>query len=782
MLIHRFFGVIADHPIRAIVGIVLVTAILCAFIPRLTMQTNFRDYLDRNDPTVQAMDRAEARFGSPGLFMVTIVNDAGVFNAATIQRIADLETAFEGIDGVETVSGPLNVQVISATASSLEVGPAAPKGTVPQSPEAIAALRERLLGAKTLVGYLVSEDGTAASISIELAPDADEIAVAKKVVRIVDRYNSPPDRISIVGLPYMNLVLTQSMVADLWILLPLVFFIVIAILYLSFFSLRGVLLPLAVVSISAVWTLGLMALFAVPLTLVSFILPVILMAIGIAYGIHVLNHFYEAVRNGVDRRTAVVETGVHMIAPVAMAGLTTVAGFLSLLNSFLVPQRQFGVFAAVGVLAAMALALVLIPAALAVLPVPKGRRRETDGAMLRALSGIGGAVRRHRRWFIAAAGVLFAVFLAGLPLLRVNTSEREFLGPGNPAVQAIEVMDKHLSGSEQVVIELDTGQRDGLKDPAVLQQMLDLEAFLHGAGVKKATSLADVVEELNQKFHADDPAYAAIPDNRNLISQLLFLFTFQGGDFGTLATGDLSAGEVTGLYPAISSDAQVKLADDVQAYLDTHFTGAVRAEMVGPTRVSATMSKRIKSSQITSLATSIVASGLIVSLLMGSLLAGLISLIPLCLTVVINFGVMAYSGTALDLATLMVSSVAIGIGIDYAIHFMSRFRRETVSGASGDDALRRTIRTTGRGIAYNALALALGFGVLMLSSFKGTRSFGLLIAMTMLISALSAFTVIPAILVTWRPPFLRRPAWGWVATRRARHRGREQGGEEDDVH
>jgi len=121
--------------------------------------------------------------------------------------------------------------------------------------------------------------------------------------------------------------------------------------------------------------------------------------------------------------------------------------------------------------------------------------------------------------------------------------------------------------------------------------------------------------------------------------------------------------------------------------------------------------------------------------------------------------VMAYSGTPLNMATLMVSSIAIGIGIDYAIHLISRFRREVLAGKSMDNALHSTIQTTGRGIAYNAIALALGFIILLVSSFKGTNSFGLLIAMTMVISALSAFTVIPAILITWRPAFLFRSPW-----------------------
>jgi len=268
-----------------------------------------------------------------------------------------------------------------------------------------------------------------------------------------------------------------------------------------------------------------------------------------------------------------------------------------------------------------------------------------------------------------------------------------------------------------------------------------------------------MVRELNQKFHADDPAYYVIPQDRKLISQLLLLFTFQGGSLGNMTLGDFSAGEVMGLYPMEGSAEQVKLVQEVQEYLNSHFTGSIKAEMVGPTRVHSSLFARIAKSQITSLGASILAVGLIVTFLMGSIVAGLISLIPLALTVVINFGVMAYSGTSLNIATLMVSSIAIGIGIDYAIHFISRFRREVRAGKDGDQALQATIQTTGRGITYNALALALGFAILLVSAFKGMRDFGLLISMTMVISALSAFTVIPAILVTWRPKFLARTAW-----------------------
>jgi len=755
--VRRFFEAIVDHPYFTIGVICLITLGFLAFIPRLRTDTDFSHYIDKDDPTVMAMERAENRYGTQALLMVAVENENGIFNRETLKKISTMERAFAELAGVDEVTGPLSAQVITGTATTLTVGPAATGEEVPETSEAMAAYREKVMASNTVRDYIVSSDGKAAVISIKLRTDADKIEVAKQVVAIVAEYDSASDNIYITGLPYMNLVLTRLMGDDLKVLIPLVILMIIIVLYFSFRNLRGVLLPLLVVSISAVWTLGLMAIFDVPVTIISFILPVILMAIGIADGIHVLNRYHEETAKGLLKREAILNTMKEMRGAVVMTSLTTMGGFLALLSSYLIPQRQFGLFTAAGVLAAMILSLVLIPALLSVLRVPRKRARgETNGILTRTLSGFERVILRHRRIVLVGSVVLFLSFLAGLPLLQIETSQVEFLGVKNPVVYAIDVMDQHFSGSEQVMIEIDTGSRDGLKDPALLNEIVALQEFLEEKGVRKTISLADMVREMNQKFHADDPKYYLIPQDRKLVSQLLLLFTFQGGDLGSMTLGDFSAGEVMGLYTMEGSAEQVQLVQDIQAYLDDHFTGSVRAEMVGPTRVQSSLHARIAKSQITSLGTSILAAGLIVTLLMGSVVAGAISLIPLVLTVVISFGVMAYSGTPLNMATLMVSSITIGIGIDYAIHFVSRFRREVRTGKDGDQVLQATIQTTGRGIAYNALALALGFAILIVSSFKGARDFGLLVSMTMVISAMSAFTVIPAILITFKPKFLTR--------------------------
>ncbi len=753
---------IVDHPWVVIGLAIVVTAGALAAIPHLTTQTDFKDYLSKSDPAVQAMDRAEDRYGSQTFFMVSIVAPDTIFKTETLEKIVSLRKELAAIPGVDEATGPINAQVITGTEKSILVGPAAPNEKVPNTPKAMAEYRKRVMDSRMLKDYIISSDGKAATISLKLKKGTEETTVAKKVVEIVNKYNTGPEKIYIAGLPYMNLVLSESMSKDLRMMLPIVILVIVVVLFLSFFSLRGVWLPLLVVILSTIWAIGAMALAHVPITIMSFIMPVILMAIGIAYCIHVLNKYYEELSLGKPKRDAVIETAVTMLSPVAMAGMTTVAGFLSLINSFLIPQRQFGIFTALGVMIAMGLSLTLIPALLSVMSPPKRKMKIRAGILSRGLSSFERIVISHTKLVLIASLLVFIVFGIGTSTVRVESSEKEFLGKDHPVVQALNVMDNHFSGSEQLIVEFDTGKRNGLKDPKLLQRIVAFEKWLKtkpGIKINKTISLADMVCEMNQKFHADDPSYYKVPDDPKLVAQLLLLFTFQGGDLGNMALGDFSAGEVTGLYNSCGSSEKVKLTKEVEAYLKKHFPD-VHAEMVGATRIDGSLFSKIITSQITSILTSIIAAGLIVALLMRSFVAGAISLIPLILTVVINFGVMGFSRTPLDMSTLMVSSIAIGIGIDYAIHFMERFRKEYRAKRDTKKALKTTIQTTGRGIAYNALALALGFAVLLFSTFKGTANFGLLIAMTMVISAISAFTTIPAILITWKPKFLTANAWG----------------------
>jgi predicted RND superfamily exporter protein len=397
--------------------------------------------------------------------------------------------------------------------------------------------------------------------------------------------------------------------------------------------------------------------------------------------------------------------------------LTTAAGFLALLNAYMIPQRMFGLFTSAGILFAMILSLILIPVVLRLVKLPSvsAKSRERRGPIS---SGLGAVVRWviRFRWFVLAGTVaVAAIFAGGISMIHIETSQRAYLGEDHPAVESLDRMDELFSGGDQVIIEIDTGVESGLKDPALLKEMVALEGFLAERGVNKTISLVGIVSEMNQRFNADDPEFYTIPDDPRVVAQLLLLFTFQGGTLGSLVLGDYSAGQVIGFHALKTGEERVELVRDVTAYLDEHFADA---QLVGSTRIQSSMFASIARSQLTSLFTSIGAAGIIVVLLMTS--------------------------------TLMISSITIGIGIDYGIHYIERAREEMRATRDRSVALVRAAQTAGRGIVYNALALAGGFSILLLSAFRGMRHFGLLITMTMLISAAGALVVIPAILRVFR--------------------------------
>ena len=743
-----------SHPLVVLAILAAITAVLTGFIARLEVDVDFTNYLNRDDPAVIAAEEAGDRYGAQLRTMVIVEAPDGIFDTETLARIDALEDELAQLPLVAEVDGPFNSKVIRGTETTISVSSVGPGGAAPTTDEEIAAYRDAVFDDPTLPDYVVSSSETAAAIYVRPIDDVDMVPFAEAIETVARRYETDGLAIAIAGVPYMNLTLGRSMRRDLGLFLPLVIVAIVVVLYAAFRWRWGVLIPFAVVGLSVLWTLGLMAICSVPITVLSFILPVVLMAIGIADGIHVLSRYREA-SDGRDKEEAILETMRSMQRPVVMTSLTTAAGFLSLLNAYMIPQRMFGLFTAAGILFAMILSLVLIPALLRWVKAPvsgrKAARRSPISVGLAAL--VRGVIRS--RWVVLAGTVaVAAIFAGGISQVHIETSQRAYLGEDHPAVESLDRMDALFSGGDQIVIEIDTGTPDGLKDPALLREMAALEAFLAERGVNRTLSLAQIVRQMNQRFHADDPAFDAIPEDPRLVAQLLLLFTFQGGTLGSLALGNYSAGEVIGFHALKTGEEQVALVREVTAYLDEHFDDA---ELVGSTRIQSSMFASIVRSQITSLFTSIGAAGILVIALMASVVAGLISLIPLLFTIVLSFGVMAYAGMSLDIATLMISSITIGIGIDYGIHYIERAREEMRLGMDRSDALVRAAQTAGRGITYNALALAAGFAILLLSAFRGMRHFGLLITMTMLISAVAALVVIPAILQAFRVTFDRVP-------------------------
>lgn len=752
---------VADNPWKVIAVTLVITVAFGIFIPQINMVTDFREYLSSDNEAIKAVNEAEEKYGSASVLQVSIKPDEGIiFKKDILERIKGLRENIAGLEGVKSVEGPLNSQIIVGKENSIVVGPAAPGGNVPTSQSEMDAYREKLLESKLLEDRVVSGSGDAAALSVELKAGVNIKEVGTEVRNIVKNYEGP-EAVELAGQPYLNSAFSEAITNDLMVLLPLVFLAIIVVLYVTFRSPRGVFLPLLVVALSITWTVGLMALTDIPFTMVSFILPVILAAVGSAYSIHVLNSYYEWAEKGFTEKETIVKTIKSMYSPVTMTGLTTAAGFLSLISAFLIPERQFGIFAALGVMIAVLLSLTLVPAILSLLSFQE--KKELPGFLAtltpltdRVTSSFGRFVAERNKLVVGIFFLFLLVFIGGAMTLQVNTSYTAIIGKDSKMTAGMNSMDENFAGSQQLLVEIDTGRKNGLKDPEVLQQMNEFQEWLknkEGLRINKTASIVNIVKELNQKFHGGNPDYYKVPDNQQLVSQLLLLFSFQGGSMGRLALGDYSAGEITGLYSQSTSSEIDELVKSVSNYLDENFS-SLDARMVGSTKVQQEMSDKVVSSQVISLATTIVVAGLIVGIIMTSFSAGLISLVPLVSAVAINFGIMGFAGIPLNLVNLIVSSIMIGIGIDYAIHLLERFQQEYEADRDNLEIFSTVLRTTGKGIFANAMALAFGFAVIGLSTFSSITTVGFLLSMAMMVSMISTFTVIPAVLFLFKPKLL----------------------------
>ncbi len=757
MLLRRWTGTVVDHPHLTLAAILIVTLFFLAFIPQIRFETDFKKFLPERDEAVQRMQQAEKIFGSQEFFMVLIEAPDTVFKIPTIAKIRQMEEKFKTLRGVDDVIGPTTATVISATQKTLVIEPAAE--ILPRAPEELELYRRKVMGDRNLRGYIFAESEKAAGIILKLNPYLDDTAaLVEGVTEIAESYEESGLVIYVGGVPQLRTSIARSMQEDLKLLTPLVILVMELLVFMAFGTGRGVALPFLLMILGTLWTVGTMALVRSPMTPFSFFLPVMLIMISKAYAIYTVNRYYEeAMHHGrLSKREIIINTMQDMGKPLAMDALAEIAGFLSLLAATLWPQRTFGLFIAVGVFYTLVINFTLLPAILALLPISKKQYDYEHGWLPNALVRFGRLIDRRRGWVLGVAGAILIAFAVAIPHLRVETTPSEFLGKDHPAMIASNALERHLGGSMQLSILIDTGRPGGLQDPAVLRKIVALQEYLkeqpeYGGNV---TSLANLVREMNQKFHADDPSYYVIPADSKLAAQLLTLFTFSGGNLGHMATLDFSRGEVVARTKLLSSAQIATLTQRVESYLQEHFQA--RAKLVGPEQAWASLATRTLPDTGRTLLLALIAAFLIVALLLRSLVAAIVAVSPMILTIVMNLGTMSYLGLPLDLASLMIGSIAVGVGIDYTINFMVRWKTEIERGHSLSEAHEIAMRTMGRGILFNAITLTAGFAVFYLSDFQGLRNFGLLINLTMIWSFLGCYTLIPALLLTLKPRFLSR--------------------------
>lgn len=637
---------------------------------------------------------------------------------------------------------------------------------VPGTQNALKQLEKQVLSNELFDNILVAGNGKRTSIILELDQmddrTHDQYLIYQQVKEIVEKRFPGNERHYIAGLPVVTGALGNVMEQDTQRLFPIVICIVVLCLFFTFRQFKGILIPLAVVILSLIITLGLKVLFGVPLNIITTTLPVFILSIGVADGIHMFSDYRDNLLAGFNKKEAITRMMSHLTMPVIMTSLTTGAAFYAISLTQIVQLKHFGIFVSVGTLVAMLFSLLFVPALLMVLPQKIEKKSKSvlrsDDVYAGILIRVTHFVLKQPFVALSIALTVLIVSLFGASKVVVDNNNAGYFLENSSIFISSEKLNADAAGSSTInlLVRSDLNQNEPFKDSQNLKYVDELIVFMKSRPeVGKVLGLTELIKRINFAINDEDPAFNMVPEvtgpqeaSGSLISQLFLLYENGGGDVLT----DLTDNGYTRLNIPIvlrtnSSLKITQFIDQVNSYVTQNFPDHLKIKVSGSANVSVAATDEIVNGQMKSLIVSLVVVLVMLLFTFRKISYAAIAMVPLVMTIAINFGIMGFFKIPLDIGTAIISSIVIGIGVDYGIHYLSRLRKNMDRGMAFNAALDNTIRHSGKAIFSNAVTVGLGFVALLFSVLTPLIIMGWMITITMLVSAVSTLILIPVCIV-----------------------------------
>lgn len=733
----------------------IVTFGFLSQIPMVQIDTDLKSQLPKDMPSRVSTDKIDSLFGGTEMLMV-LVQTEDVLNSETLKRIRILSKKIKRIQGVEKVHSLFDLKSIRDEEGVLIVEPAVPK--IPRNDMVREELRRNIKENDIVYGSVVAKDFSLTAVIALLAPDARDEKVLNSIRQVI-KETPGEETIWIGGLPVTRVEMGEYIQHDMRILLPIGIFIMLIFLFACFRQLRGVILPFLIVVMSILVTIGFIAVIGWKIHMVTVILPILLIAVANDYGIHMIAKYQEdnIPSNDFNSKELAVRIFDSLGKPILLTGFTTMAGMLCLLGHILIPAKQLGVLAAFGILFALAASLFLLPAIISLLPRAKPVPGQIGGDIQkmpffeRLLSFFSHLVSDHPRGVILSAFILAAISVIGIFFVVVDTNPNGYYKPDHPTVQVNDLIDKHLGGSQTVSVVY----KGDIKSPDLIRKIDAMEHKMQGIEeIGNTASIARVLKQISKALNDPESSIGnRLPQTRSGVAQYLELYSLAGdpGDLNKMVDFSYEHAIVTARVNKTSTVVLRRVVERLKKMVEDD-TDVILVGGFGV--VLSDLARAVVNGQILSLLLATMVVGILVSVLFRSITAGVIAAIPLALSIIISFGLMGVFGIELNIATAMLSSIMIGVGVDYTIHFLWRYREERNAGDDYPDAVRKTLTTTGRGIIFNAFSVIVGFSVLLFSSFLPVQFFGFLIVISIFACLVGALVVVPALCIVMKPVFL----------------------------
>ncbi len=783
---------VARRPRPILFGLLLLFAWLASGVGSIELALSVEDLLMPNDPYREAYRSFREEFSSDEsiLFMVE-GND--VFAADFLSRLVALHEDIEAsLPHLVEVDSLVNARVTEGSRDQLVVRRFLEGWSAEHTTEAeLRELRRTALENPSYRNVFVDERGRVAVLTATMAPgdgpladqdleailedaafadteeaekqprgallDAASIDRAIPVaVAIRDRHDAAGFRVAFTGGPPMTFAMTRALERDMGVFTVASFVVIGAVLGLLFTRLSAVLVGLAIASVTIAATFGFMGHIGLPVTPATQILPSFLLAVGIAQAVHLLTPFFRALDTGASRAQAIELAFDESGTAVALATLTTVFGMGAFCAAELMPLVGLGVAASVGLVLTLLGALGLLPALLMVVPIrrrpprPHGLRGRVD----RLLASLGVQSIRRAPWVVGAWMAILLCALALLPSLEIVVDPMEWMRADHPFRRTADRVNETLGGGLPISILIDSGRAGGVASPDFLRALdrmhteaLDLE--VGSASSSLAISVVAAVKETHRALEAGDPAAYTIPDERETVAQEMLLFESAGPDeIADLVDASFRLARLTLMVPLSDNRDYLRFVEALKLRAERVFLPGVRFEATGVPILGARSNELISLSMLRSYGISLILIGPMILWSIGSVRLGLLCMIPNLAPILVGLAAMQLFDIPLDIFTVLIASIAIGIAVDDTIHFTHGLKRELsrCDGGRLEAATRRTLETTGSALLTTSVTLALGFAVFALAEMRNVVHFGQVTAGIIIIAFVADVQLCPALL------------------------------------
>ena len=740
-------GHVLANPKKAIFLPVLVTLIMGAGISYLVVDDDMMAMLPETLDSRMSWDAVQDEFGSTEVIFIAFGNkDQTIYSSKTFSLLWDLTKALENLDQVEKVSCITTISRIDSENGFMEISDLQPVRDL--SAKQIDKIKQYLKQNPTIKQRAVSASEEYFNIMVQPYEDIPHDVMRNVVVTIGDSVLPAEYEVHYGGTAYITGSVPTMIRNDITVLLRVGLFIMAIVLMVNLRNPFAVVMVFAVIIQSLVvmagfmgWMVFLTGSERFYFTIINASMPIILLTIANSDGVHFVAKFFKEMRKKKDTKKSLESTMDTLLIPIFLTSLTTIAAFLSLSFAPIKQLMGYGVCISVGIAHAFILSSTFLPAGIYLKKWDMSSKAVTRPSIFENLIVYFGKTVTSNPKSILGAGVLIAsAGIVGLLYLKVDVNIASFFRPGTEFRDSIDFIDQEMTGTMDIRVRLE----GSMKNPKTLNEIINLQDMLENNNkVTTSFSIADVVKQMHRVVMDDDPEFETIPEDQDKVNNLFSMYSMSGDpeDFSTMVDYEYSVGLVTALSRVMTTDEIISIVDKIEEYVGD-LKSVRSASVTGMAVVIRDLVYLVVQSSVISIVMSVILIGLITSLFFKRIAWGMMAIIPLSVAVVINFGFMGLAGIHLSHVTALLASVIIGVGVDFAIHYISQYRR--LSKISEKNMLTNdVIEDVGYPIILDS-ASNMSFGALLFSAFIPVQYMGGLMVFAMISTSIGTLTFLAA--------------------------------------